>query len=151
MGDLGHDLVFGYFLTPDAAQAEAVVELARLADNLGLDLALRPRRTNRAHPAGPRRDQPAATPAGDAGARSGQPGHPQWRAGRTRPGHWGLPRWRDGNGWPTARGERSGRRARRGHRDHPRALDAGSAGNLPGRALPASRGATRPPAGPPDR
>src|SRR3954453_8622934 len=38
MGDLGHDLVFGYFLTPDAAQAEAVVELARLADNLGLDL-----------------------------------------------------------------------------------------------------------------
>jgi hemerythrin-like domain-containing protein len=38
MGDLGHDLVFGYFLTPDAAQAEAVVELARLADSLGLDL-----------------------------------------------------------------------------------------------------------------
>jgi alkanesulfonate monooxygenase SsuD/methylene tetrahydromethanopterin reductase-like flavin-dependent oxidoreductase (luciferase family)/hemerythrin-like domain-containing protein len=38
MGDLGHDLLFGYFLTPDAAQAEAVVELARLADGLQLDL-----------------------------------------------------------------------------------------------------------------
>ena len=38
MGDLGHDLWFGYFLSPDAAQAGAVVELARLADDLGLDL-----------------------------------------------------------------------------------------------------------------
>lgn len=38
MGDLGHDLWFGYFLTPDAAQADAVVELARLADGLGLEL-----------------------------------------------------------------------------------------------------------------
>lgn len=38
MGDLGHDLWFGAFLTPDAARAEAVVALARLADDLGLDL-----------------------------------------------------------------------------------------------------------------
>lgn len=38
MGDLGHDLWFGMFLTPDAAQAEAVVELARLTDGLGLEL-----------------------------------------------------------------------------------------------------------------
>ncbi len=38
MADYGHDLLFGCFLTPDAGQAEAVVELARLADRLGLDL-----------------------------------------------------------------------------------------------------------------
>lgn len=38
MGDLGHDLWFGVFLTPDAAQADTVVALARLADGLGLDL-----------------------------------------------------------------------------------------------------------------
>ncbi|MFN8515748.1 MAG: LLM class flavin-dependent oxidoreductase [Chloroflexia bacterium] len=38
MGDLGHDLQFGIFLTPDAAQAEAIVELARLADGLQLEL-----------------------------------------------------------------------------------------------------------------
>jgi len=38
MGDLGHELWFGCFLTPDARQAEAVVELTRLADRLGLDL-----------------------------------------------------------------------------------------------------------------
>lgn len=38
MGDLGHDLLFGFFLTPDAAQADAVVDLARLADELGLEL-----------------------------------------------------------------------------------------------------------------
>ncbi len=38
MGDLGHDLWFGYAFAPDAAQAEAIVDLARLADGLGLDL-----------------------------------------------------------------------------------------------------------------
>lgn len=38
MGDLGHDLWFGSFLTPDATQAEAVIDLARHADDLGLDL-----------------------------------------------------------------------------------------------------------------
>jgi len=38
MADYGHDLLFGCFLTPDAGRAEAVVELARLADRLGLDL-----------------------------------------------------------------------------------------------------------------
>ncbi len=38
MGDLGHELWFGCFLTPDARQAEAVVELTCLADRLGLDL-----------------------------------------------------------------------------------------------------------------
>jgi alkanesulfonate monooxygenase SsuD/methylene tetrahydromethanopterin reductase-like flavin-dependent oxidoreductase (luciferase family)/hemerythrin-like domain-containing protein len=38
MGDLGHELWFGCFLTPDARQAEAVVELARLSDRLGLDV-----------------------------------------------------------------------------------------------------------------
>ena len=38
MGDLGHELWFGCFLTPDARQAAAVVELTRLADRLGLDL-----------------------------------------------------------------------------------------------------------------
>src|SRR5688572_30278955 len=37
MGDLGHDLWFGAFLTPDAAAAAAVIDLARLADGLGLD------------------------------------------------------------------------------------------------------------------
>lgn len=34
MPDLGHDLWFGYFLTPDAAQADAIVERAQLADSL---------------------------------------------------------------------------------------------------------------------
>lgn len=38
MGDLGHKLWFGCFLTPNAQQAEAVVDLAVLADQLGLDL-----------------------------------------------------------------------------------------------------------------
>ncbi len=38
MSDFGHDLMFGCFLTPDAAQPEAVVEIARLADELGLEL-----------------------------------------------------------------------------------------------------------------
>ena len=38
MPDLGHDLWFGYFLTPDAAQADLLVERAQLADRLGLDL-----------------------------------------------------------------------------------------------------------------
>lgn len=38
MPDYGHDLLFGYFLTPDAGHSEAVVELARLADSLGLDI-----------------------------------------------------------------------------------------------------------------
>lgn len=38
MGDLGHDLLFGLFLTPDAARAADVLELAQLAERLGLDL-----------------------------------------------------------------------------------------------------------------
>jgi alkanesulfonate monooxygenase SsuD/methylene tetrahydromethanopterin reductase-like flavin-dependent oxidoreductase (luciferase family)/hemerythrin-like domain-containing protein len=38
MADLGHDLWFGCFLPPDARQAQAVVELVRFADQLGLDL-----------------------------------------------------------------------------------------------------------------
>ena len=38
MADLGHDLVFGAFLPPDAAQAEAVLTLARTVEDLGLDL-----------------------------------------------------------------------------------------------------------------
>jgi alkanesulfonate monooxygenase SsuD/methylene tetrahydromethanopterin reductase-like flavin-dependent oxidoreductase (luciferase family)/hemerythrin-like domain-containing protein len=36
--DYRHDLLFGVFITPIAAQADAVVELARLADVVGLDL-----------------------------------------------------------------------------------------------------------------
>ena len=38
VGDYGHDLRFGIFPTPSAAQPEAVVELAVLADRAGLDL-----------------------------------------------------------------------------------------------------------------
>lgn len=38
MGDLGHELWFGCFLTPDARQAQGVVELTRFADQIGLDL-----------------------------------------------------------------------------------------------------------------
>lgn len=38
MPDYGHDLLFGYFLTPDAGDSETVVALARLADALGLDI-----------------------------------------------------------------------------------------------------------------
>jgi hypothetical protein len=38
MPDYRHDLQFGVFITPVAAQADGVVELARLADVVGLDL-----------------------------------------------------------------------------------------------------------------
>jgi hypothetical protein len=38
MPDYRHDLQFGVFITPAAGQAEAVVELARLADVVGLDI-----------------------------------------------------------------------------------------------------------------
>jgi alkanesulfonate monooxygenase SsuD/methylene tetrahydromethanopterin reductase-like flavin-dependent oxidoreductase (luciferase family) len=38
MVDYGHDLQFGVFITPEAAQAGAVVELAKVADVTGLDL-----------------------------------------------------------------------------------------------------------------
>jgi hemerythrin-like domain-containing protein len=38
MSDYGHDLEFGVFITPDNTQATAVVELAQLAEELGLDL-----------------------------------------------------------------------------------------------------------------
>jgi alkanesulfonate monooxygenase SsuD/methylene tetrahydromethanopterin reductase-like flavin-dependent oxidoreductase (luciferase family) len=38
MADYGHELQFGVFITPDAGQANAVVELARLADAAGLEL-----------------------------------------------------------------------------------------------------------------
>lgn len=37
--DYGHDLLFGTFITPAAANAENVVALAQLADRCGLDLA----------------------------------------------------------------------------------------------------------------
>jgi alkanesulfonate monooxygenase SsuD/methylene tetrahydromethanopterin reductase-like flavin-dependent oxidoreductase (luciferase family) len=36
--DYGHDLQFGVFITPDAGQPNAVIELARLADASGLEL-----------------------------------------------------------------------------------------------------------------
>jgi hypothetical protein len=38
VADYGHDLLFGVFLPPDARQADAVLELARRADEAGLDL-----------------------------------------------------------------------------------------------------------------
>ncbi|HUS15507.1 MAG TPA: LLM class flavin-dependent oxidoreductase, partial [Chloroflexia bacterium] len=38
MADLGHELWFGAFLTPSAQQADAVVQVARFADQIGLDL-----------------------------------------------------------------------------------------------------------------
>ena len=38
MPDYRQDLQFGVFITPVAAQADAVVELARLADVVGLDI-----------------------------------------------------------------------------------------------------------------
>src|SRR5215213_3073504 len=38
MPDYRHDLQFGVFITPVAAQAQAVVELAKLADVVGLDV-----------------------------------------------------------------------------------------------------------------
>src|ERR1700710_3044472 len=38
MPDYRHDLQFGVFIAPEAAQAEAVLELAPLADVVGLDL-----------------------------------------------------------------------------------------------------------------
>lgn len=39
MTDHGHDLLFGAFLTPSAEQPDQVVALARLAEQVGLDLA----------------------------------------------------------------------------------------------------------------
>lgn len=39
MADYGHDLVFGAFLTPAAANPESVVALAQLTEHAGLDLA----------------------------------------------------------------------------------------------------------------
>lgn len=38
MPDYGHELLFGTFLTPVAAQAQRVVELAQLTEEVGLDL-----------------------------------------------------------------------------------------------------------------
>jgi hypothetical protein len=38
MADYGHELLFGTFITPIAAQAERVVQLAQLTDDVGLDL-----------------------------------------------------------------------------------------------------------------
>ena len=38
MPDYGHEIEFGYFLTPDAGDPEGVLETARLADRLGYDL-----------------------------------------------------------------------------------------------------------------
>ena len=38
MTDYGHELQFGVFITPDARQVDAVLELSKLADVLGLDL-----------------------------------------------------------------------------------------------------------------
>ena len=38
MPDYRHDLQFGVFITPLAAQADGVLELARLADVVGLDI-----------------------------------------------------------------------------------------------------------------
>ena len=38
MTDYGHELQFGIFVTPDAGQVDAVLELSKLADVLGLDL-----------------------------------------------------------------------------------------------------------------
>ncbi|RCG32337.1 LLM class flavin-dependent oxidoreductase [Sphaerisporangium album] len=38
MADYGHELLFGTFITPDAGQADRVVALARLTEQVGLDL-----------------------------------------------------------------------------------------------------------------
>jgi alkanesulfonate monooxygenase SsuD/methylene tetrahydromethanopterin reductase-like flavin-dependent oxidoreductase (luciferase family)/hemerythrin-like domain-containing protein len=38
MTDFGHDLLFGAFITPDAGQAETVLQLAEFCDRLGLDI-----------------------------------------------------------------------------------------------------------------
>lgn len=39
MTDYGHDLLFGSFLTPAAAEPQTVVDLARLSERVGLDVA----------------------------------------------------------------------------------------------------------------
>ena len=38
MADYGHQIEFGYFLTPEASDPDGVMETARLADHLGYDL-----------------------------------------------------------------------------------------------------------------
>ena len=49
MADYGHEMQFGVFLTPDAGSADHVIELAELAEVLGLDLV-----TFQDHPYQPR-------------------------------------------------------------------------------------------------
>ena len=126
---------------PSARQADAVVELSRLADVVGLDLV-----SFQDHPYQPRvpghldaavgrrggddqrprraeRRQPAAAPAGRAGPQRRQPRHPQRRPGRARARRrrvLGRDR-RDGRPAADARGER--RRAGRGDRRHPGDLE----------------------------
>ncbi len=38
MTDYGQPIQFGYFLTPDAVEYPRLIQLARLVDDLGLDL-----------------------------------------------------------------------------------------------------------------
>jgi alkanesulfonate monooxygenase SsuD/methylene tetrahydromethanopterin reductase-like flavin-dependent oxidoreductase (luciferase family) len=42
MGDYGHDLEFGVFVTPDAQSADQVVALSALAEEAGYDLVTFP-------------------------------------------------------------------------------------------------------------
>ena len=167
MTDYGHALQFGVFITPSAADAGAVVELAVLADASGLDLVTLPgsplpgalpgrldaalgRRC--AHEPRPRRAQraePAAAAAGRRGAGRGEPRHPQRRARRAGPrrrrvlgrdrGH--------GRSAPDARRER--RRAGGGDRRDPRAVGRRAARRSPrrGHLLPARGRGARPCAG----
>jgi hypothetical protein len=99
MADYRHDLQFGVFITPLAGEPAAVLELARLADPVGLELVTFPD-----HPYQPRfldtwtvlsvvaaqtinvRVAPnvatCAAPAGRAGAQRRKPGRPQRRPRR---------------------------------------------------------------------
>ena len=102
MPDYGQDLQFGTFLTPDAARADRVVELALLTEAAGLELATIQDHPYQqrfldawaliAHDPGPlvvaarhdQRQQPAAAPAVRAREDRGQPRRAQPRPGRAR-------------------------------------------------------------------
>jgi hypothetical protein len=92
MADYGHELMFGTFLTPTAAQADRVVALAQLTEQVGPDLVTvqdHPCQPAASHTRGPS-DLPqaalgrTAAEGGDRAVGAGAPRHPRC-ARRGRP------------------------------------------------------------------
>ena len=143
MTDYGHDLQFGVFITPAADRAAEVLELARLADVLGLDLVtfqdhpyqatfldtwtllVGRRRPDDERARRPERRQPAAAPAGRAGPQRGEPRPAQRRPRRARPRRRRVLGRDRGQRRRAAHARPGRRRARRGDRRDPRDLGDG--------------------------